>query len=1256
MADKSYVSILDLTEAAAGNFGEGVGNAVVIKEMLAKLNNIDKNLEAWAKGGGGIPSQSNAKTFGKNSSNTFRDRQNNRLSFGGGRNQRKGFMDSFEDSLLEGFLGSGFKKDVGNIFKGFADRLGTDIKGIPDAVGKQLGQTAMAAFKSTTFGKNLTAKVDQAKNNFLTNLNMRGNQAITRMQQNAENPQALANRMNRQLEPLSQIQSNGQAIVQGGFQGLRGTGSLLRSGLSALKNAPGNIMSMFQAPQSNFTEMNLNDLESSVAGVPEVPEVDLASLEQQIAGPMAEASEAAAGAMEGMAGAGAGATEGLTSLIGAGGGATEALASLGPHGMAAAAALVAIEVVSGRVMEGLKSIGDGFKQIFKGLSDAANRDAKAREKNLEYAKQRMKADYETMVKAPFELLEKAATDLYNAWNQNLTTISATQGYTKSDVQDLMAAYAERIRDEGLSKYVSGSDLFNNLANVLKSGMSGAIAEEFAYQATLLNKAVPTQDFFQYASTYASVAANAVRDGKSQTEAINIANDSLNSFASSLLYTSRELTGGFTTGLQNASSLYADASKIALAAGSDNINAISSTMAAIQGYVGAVAPDLAESLTSTIYKLATGGNSAETVALRSLAGVNASNTEFLRALANNPQSTLATMFENLAAMYTQSPDAYMEKAEGYASLFGLDAQAFQRVDFNELAKSIREMNVNNDSLNENMELLLEGQTTTSTEQLKAQQINQYMIDEGLAYVIDNEVAQMIQQHMWEEQMNRELMEATFSVDLVGNSAEGLLKIVNGVQKILDFLNPFSWLKKLVNVTATVDEAIGMEKDIEQMLNAVKVGEGNQMLLTQLTTGNEDLHLVKSYVEQLGGISMYNMAASGRKSWDVLANPLYHMNDSIAGVQMIANAANNSSYYRTNMPTSQYSWGSVSKLQGQLAKSVLTSGIDTLANSIKEIAETATGSATSSAAKQALDKMMDESYIKDEFVKKGKSYDDWIASSSKFGIADVEKAAESVGYAMDDIKKFFEDAEAQAGQEEQHERDLREEAFWQSGMKFWDDYYPNTFAPELHDKLDIIIENQEDWYADFFDAWDTWTKKEYIEPWTAWMGKGKNDTGAWGKWVGDSGAWAKWVGGSKKSPAATWDEFTESVSNFWGFGSKNETFHDLFTKLSDFMAYRSYYGVSSGSSLKSSELLKDLEKIKVDTKKEDRDSAADAMGEVLSKIIIDKDTTDPTLQTNVLLGQILVYVGQIVQQTNGVSGGTSLIDTLSAMSLGLTQTTP
>ena len=136
------------------------------------------------------------------------------------------------------------------------------------------------------------------------------------------------------------------------------------------------------------------------------------------------------------------------------------------------------------------------------------------------------------------------------------------------------------------------------------------------------------------------------------------------------------------------------------------------------------------------------------------------------MANNPQSVFVNIFRSLANMQNMSPANYMEVAEGLADVFGVDMKAFARVDFNSLADKISQMQVNQASLEENIKLLQSGEATMSTEQLKIQEINNVILEEGLAYVIDSEAGRMIQQNMWEEQRANALMENEYAVNLQG----------------------------------------------------------------------------------------------------------------------------------------------------------------------------------------------------------------------------------------------------------------------------------------------------------------------------------------------------------------------------------------------------------------------------------------------------------------------------------------------------------
>lgn len=867
-----------------------------------------------------------------------------------------------------------------------------------------------------------------------------------------------------------------------------------------------------------------------------------------------------------------------------------------------AAAMKALSVVTDQLKAGFQ----GVKDIIASMKKAANRDQTSREKNVKLANQRLQADVETLVKKPFEILQQAAEAWYQTWDSNLKTINATQGYTKSDLQDLMSNYSQRLRSEGLTAYVSGASITDNLAKVLASGLSGKAAEEFAYQATKLNAAVPTQDFFNYAGTYASIAANAIKEGATEQEALTKANRSLSSFTSGLLYASRTLSGGFTTGLQDAASIYQQAAQIAQTSETGDVSNIASVLLAVRGEVGAVAPDLASSITDTIYKMLTGGNSSDVVALRSLAGVNASNTEFLRAVSKNPQKVFSTLFNNLAKMYGASSDAYMEKAEGYAELFGMSSSAFARIDFSELSQAISNMNMSDASLNENMKLLLEGQTTTSAEQLRNQQINQYMFDEGLSLVLDNEAGRAIQQHMWDEQANRELMEATYAVDLTGESAEALVKIMNAVNNLLGLANPFMWGKKLGNLIITATESKAQQADIQKILELGKVGSGNATSMYQLTTRGQSLNIVDNLVNMMGGAASYN--SNWARTYQALTNPMF-LSSAVSNArnQLTASLLNRARI--SEGPGSTYSWGNIGKSSAAAIRNILGGGSHTEYSKITTPSGTSAASASAAAASSALSRMLADDYLVDKYVKEGKTYDEWAASASSFGIANLDQAMEAAGYDKANVQSYFQSKETEAGMVEEQTIREHEQQFRETGINFWETKFWEDFKNPLTEQLTAINDNITSFKDDYFKQWwqdnENGWNKGFVDGWI------KNAKSGWSKFVSDS------------------DDslFNKFAAQWTDYIVKNVDYYKSFTSA-------------------------DVQKLDDNFKAKERGDTVNALAELLTTNLT--DLTDPQLQTNALLAQILIKVTAIEAELNnpdGNIGTSSLLGSLSAMALGI-----
>lgn len=1105
-------------------------------EQIKYLRSIDQTLKNMLKNGRNV-SQTDARDAAQERG-AFR-RSYDESTSGSNGSKRKApssFSDGLEEALMESLLGADFKEKIGKSLNEFADLIGVDLQDIPGTLGKELGNQVLGSVKNTDLGKKIFGGFDKWKDKSVSNVKSAFQGGVDKW--DSAHPEEAAARKARQA--ASKVKAT--AVPSGSSQAAAAGKAASQSAANAGAGLLGNI--------------------GNAAG--------------------------AAGAGTG----GAGVAGQLASLVGNAGGAGAALSGLSaaivpllPILAKVAAVMIVLELVT----EALGPAIEGTQKLFKGMSKAANRYSESREKNLKFAEERLTADIETMVKTPFKILEDAAQKLYDNWDNNLRVINATQGYNKADLQDLMSVYAQRLRDENLTKVVSGTDITDNLKKVLESGLSGRVAEEFAYQATKLNAAVPTQEFFGYADTYASLAANAIRRGESEAAAIKYANSQMELFASNVLYASRQLAGGFTTGLKDAQDLFDKSVQIAQASRTGDPSQIAGVLTSVAAITGAIAPDLASSMTDAIVKAATGGNSSELVALRSMAGINASNTEFLRALAKDPQKVFSNLFSELAKRQNMSESNYMEVAEGLSNIFGISMDAFSRIDFNYLSKAISSMNVSNASLEENMKHLASGETTVTAEQLRMQRINQYMIDEGLAYVLDNEAARAIQQHMWDEQMQRELMEATYAVELKGAALEFLEGIRQTVDNIIGFLNPFSWINKIVNLVGTAQESAAQDVDIRQLLELGKVGKGNAKSLYQLTTRNADLNLTPDIISLMGGVSAYQTVSGIRDIYNSLGHTFMSQMDTL---DRINSATKSLLQYGIGAsgaagPRSQYRWGTLGK---STAAAFAGSGV-----SQGTLLSTASNTSNADLAKKSLadsfSRMTDENYIKEQFVDKNLGYEQWAATASRFGISDLEKAMDELGYTETQLRGYFQAQETKVGAERERARIEREEAWW------------------------LIIETNTNRMV---EQGDERIAQNYTRI-------GQNDV-------------LITQGQVRIDQNTNLHKLLDTVTNIHlkRIQDQLETFYK---------AWESY--ILKHEVYNNSYKYSDVERVKR-AEAAESGTALTALAKALTENTV--DLRDPVVQTNAFLAQILLVVEAIMQQNNK-TGNLSIPDALSAMATGM-----
>lgn len=1061
-----------------------------------------KGIESLLKqvvGGANRTSASNARNQGY-SSDTQRYFQSPH-NMQDNRNQR-----SFGRTVIDSFANELFGKDVVNAFnKQIDDAVKEASKSASEDIakmGSQLGQTAFKQFASTEFGKGITSAIREG----VQRAKQQGGplHAEPAMPDVYEDLAKSAARTTNTFNSMRRNANNASSSVSQFTSQINSLGPMFEQSASAL-----NLQQSMVDPLNSIADwMNggsfdkfsgsIEDLPSAIAAMLSMGEqggkgrkkkkgLSYESLKAGI-GAVGSASSFAGTLLSGAGGA-AGSVGGTLSSVGGALSGVAAGATVTIGGMAVPiAALVYLGYkFQSILMNVIKVVGawiaspaiESFGKALNAATDALARNSITNKKNVDLAKKRLEEDVNTLVKAPFEILTRAAEEWYKAWDANLRVITATQGYNKADVQELAASFSERLRKEGLSDVVSSSLIIENLSKVLQSGLSGIAAEEFAYVATILGETIPTQDFFGYADEYSSIVANLVNLGVSQEQAISEATAQLTSFANNLLYASRA-TGGLTTGLKDAEGLFRQSVQISQTSKSNDTRNLSGLLTTVAAVTGALAPDLASAITEAVYNAATGGNASNYVALRSLAGINASNTEFLKELSDNPQKVFGTLFENLAQMQNMSPGAFMEVSEGLAEVFGVPMSALARIDFNTLADAIKNFNVSSDSLEQNLNMLKSGETTTSAESLKIAQINKMIVDEGLAYVLDNEAARAIQQHMWDEQRERRMQEATYGVNLQGAALDLLQGISSTIDRIMAILSLQVFSIGANNLIGTINEAAGLKKDIQTLLNVGKVGRGNKKAYGQLTTYNQDFNLMPELVQLMGGNSMYGSARAAR----IGANDILHMGMSTKNLIKLGNFGTNTGYSLSSLGNlgsslggsfadllrwgttpivqgilgnyipaegikSKYTWGSIGKSSARALGTTATGDMSGLA------AYTSTASATAAAqakATQNVERMLSDM---EKYVNEEKAYEEYLRDAKKYGLSDVEKAMEEAGYSMSQVEAQYKDMQAQNSINEQIKRQGKEVEFWETNTSLlsnisstlsdflskWEDYFIN-----------------------------------------------------------------------------------------------------------------------------------------------------------------------------------------------------------------------
>jgi hypothetical protein len=692
------------------------------------------------------------------------------------------------------------------------------------------------------------------------------------------------------------------------------------------------------------------------------------------------------------------------------------MAIAGPIGM------VAGKIIShtvGGLFSDLKSSFNEVKQslsnIMSGFSRGAEKEMRRQFKSL--ADTRLAADVRAIVEKPFQIMQEAAQAVKAAWEANLRDVGQAQGYTKEAMLDMISMMSARLEQDGLSRIFDATQLTENLAGVIKSGLTGVVAEEFTYLATVL-KATTGEDFFTYADTFGSIVAQELTKGRSQAEAIETASMSLQNTAGMFMAAGRELTQGIGTGLKDMKGLLDSANQIARNARIDDNSQILAALTKVSAVAGAINTQLGTGLVDAITKATTGSNEAAIVAFRALAGQGAESTQFLRDFSNNPMKIMGKIFTELAERQRMAPDAYMTVADQLAPVFNIPPDAFSGIDFSVLANAMESGIDPEKAYNKSLELLKSGETTINSAQARMAEINKQIADEGLGWLIDNDVAMMMYQNKITEQQNRDLMAATWAVEIKGETNNILQSLKDSVSSILKFLNPFG---SIIAFFKKLNEVQKVDRNRHATLQAGVVGTPAQFMYSNIMSAGKshDLQISQDYATM---ISDGRIRGSRINAPNMLrgADRLFHQNNNAnwnSFRQMVSSAVATS--VGAGFGSSQYEWRHVLG-RGQGLASTARGGTNTNPYLDLKITESA-----SEQAAQRAEKILEQ--VDKEAKKFVGSYDEFKTQQLAMG-RNVEALSEQAGRNEEEVVNAFNEGQVEQGAAANKVRLQTEERWW------------------------------------------------------------------------------------------------------------------------------------------------------------------------------------------------------------------------------------
>lgn len=469
----------------------------------------------------------------------------------------------------------------------------------------------------------------------------------------------------------------------------------------------------------------------------------------------------------------------------------------------------AIKVALPGVVGGL--LGEYAEKIVGGLTGnladyfgylTTNQQAK-RDEIIKSGFDKIRKDVNDMATYSIDIYNDSITKIYSAWDQNLGKITATQGYTKEALNTLQDAVAQRLQTEGYGNVINAADYITELSNTLNSRLGGELAEAFAAQNLILQKAVPEVNLSAMGETFASIYRNAELQGQSGEDTMIAAMNQIAGATKAL----EDMTSGNNQFISQIDNFLKKASEVVLQSGgsADQVADLATQMMAAEAPLAALAPQL-NGFTSVLVDKLLSGNDATAVALRAIMNdidnrIGVNETAFRQSFMEDTQGVLSTAFEAIGQFINDNSNeaAQFEFYRAMESVFGISANQLAQVDFTNIAAQVAEASTsaNIKALTDAENLVHSGETTTLEEQLVANTSNQLLATNAIADTIDNRLMRKLEQNELTLERQIYVLQAEQVVNLAEHTMSYFTKFIDILRHAVDPLGLLDGLGELIN---------------------------------------------------------------------------------------------------------------------------------------------------------------------------------------------------------------------------------------------------------------------------------------------------------------------------------------------------------------------------------------------------------------------------------------------------------------------------